>query len=209
MVYSDIIRDMQEKNVGRWMLSSSALLGGLAGAGAVLLFKARKPAIVVTEKEQADDSEQAVTPDDLDKEQLEQLHAATLKASDSCFEIKKLCATVLIPTGTLVSVFTNKRLNAAVFVSGLLVVVAFWLADAVGYFYQRKLRNVMAPIWGRRAARFSEKYEHIPGVVKIGPMRAAFNSSMVYYLILAALIGLGFLLYGMGVIVGSEPGTSQ
>jgi hypothetical protein len=200
---------MEERNVGRWMLASSALLGGLVGAGAVLLYKPTKSGVIVAEQGQAKSTEQTTTPDDLDKGQLEQLHAATLKASDSCFELKKLCATVLIPTGTLVSVFTNKRLNPAVFISGLLVVAAFWLADSVGYFYQRKLRNLMAPIWKRRAARLPENYDHVPSVVEIGPIRAAFNSSMGYYLILAVLIGLGFLLYGMGLIAGSDPGTSQ
>lgn len=29
------------------------------------------------------------TPDELDKMMIEQLHAATLKASDACFELKK------------------------------------------------------------------------------------------------------------------------
>jgi hypothetical protein len=57
--------------------------------------------------------------DELDREQIEQLHAATLKASDSCFELKKLCATVLVPTATVVAVFTDKRLNEAVFIAGL------------------------------------------------------------------------------------------
>ena len=56
----------------------------------------------------------AVTADDLDREQLDQLHTATVKASDSCFELKKPCATVLVPTVTLVAVFTDKRLNQAV-----------------------------------------------------------------------------------------------
>ena len=138
--------------------------------------------------------------DDLDREQINQLHAATLKASDSCFELKKLCATVLVPTGTFVALFTHQKLDDAVFLAGLLVIVAFWLADAVGYFYQRQLRNAMAVIWARRAARCAEAYDHAPAVVKIGPLRAAFNSSMVYYLLLAVLVGIAFTLFHVGVL---------
>jgi hypothetical protein len=147
-----------------------------------------------------DDATTSVTADDLDREQLEQLHAATLKASDSCFELKKLCATVLVPTGTLVAVFTDKKLNIAVFVAGLLVIVAFWLADAVGYFYQRKLRVAMTGIWRRRAATIPGGYNYVPKPSKVGPVRAAFNTSMTYYLILAVLIGGALLLFETGVI---------
>lgn len=136
----------------------------------------------------------AVSADDLDRAQIEQLHATTLKASDSCFELKKLCATVLVPAATLASVLTDKRFNETVFMAGLLVIVAFWLADAVGYFYQRKLRAAMTVIWVRRAARCSEPYDHVPTPAKVGPIGAAFNSSMIYYLILAILLG-GVLLF--------------
>lgn len=103
------------------------------------------------------------------------MHAATLKASDSCFELKRLCATVLVPIATLVSVFTDKRLNDAVFMSAVLVIVAFWLADAVGYFHQRKLREAMTAVWVRRAARCPERYDHVPVPEKVGPIAAAFK----------------------------------
>jgi hypothetical protein len=141
-----------------------------------------------------------VTADDLDKEQLTQLHNATLKASDSCFELKKLCATVLVPTGTLVAVFSNKKLDAAVFGAVLLVIGAFWLADSVGYYYQRKLRIAMTPIWQRRAARCAGGYSYAPDPRPVGPLRAAFNSSMLFYLILAVVLTTGSVLFELGVI---------
>lgn len=141
-----------------------------------------------------------VSADDLDREQIEQLHAATLKASDSCFELKKLCATVLVPIATLVSVFTDKLLNDAVFLAAILVIVAFWLADTVSYFYQRKLRAAMTAIWARRAARCPEGYDHVPRPAKVGPLAAAFNTSMIYYLILVALVGGVFLAFKVGVV---------
>lgn len=137
--------------------------------------------------------------DDLDKEQLTQLHNATLKASDTCFELKKLCATVLVPAGTLVAVFTDKRLDAAVFIAGLLVIAAFWLADSSAYYYQRKLRSAMTPIWKRRAAR-AQNYDYVPSTPAVGPGKAAFNGSMYFYLILAALVLTGFVLFEFGRI---------
>ncbi|MBQ0894650.1 hypothetical protein KBX37_16350 [Micromonospora sp. U56] len=143
--------------------------------------------------------EHKVRADDLDKELIDQLHAATLKASDSCFEIKKLCATVLVPTGTLVALFSGRRLTAAVFVSGLLVICFFWLADAVGYYYQRRLRAAMDVIWRRRAERCEEGWTP-PKTSAVPPFKAAFNGSMTYYALLAAPVLLALFLYAFDVI---------
>ncbi len=54
--------------------------------------------------------------------------------------MKKMCATLLVATATLVSVFSNRSLTSYVFAAGMAVIVSFWLADSVGFFYQRKLR---------------------------------------------------------------------
>ncbi|WP_285750371.1 hypothetical protein [Lentzea sp. NBRC 105346] len=139
------------------------------------------------------------TEDELDKDQLDQLHAATLKASDACFEMKKLCATVLVPTGTLVALLSDRILNAAVFVAAIAVVITFWMADSVAYYYQRRLRNVMDTIWSRRAQRCND-YPHVPAAKHIRPLRALFNGSMSYYFVLLLVLAVAFALYGMGVI---------
>lgn len=136
----------------------------------------------------------------LDKELLDQLHAATLKASDSCFEIKKLCATVVVPVGILVATFSRGQLNPAIFGAGLIVVSVFWLADASAYYYQRKLRNLMAAIWSRRSARLNEEWPHAPREGALGPLRSAFNPSMVFYLFVATAIVVSFFLYKVGAI---------
>jgi hypothetical protein len=143
------------------------------------------------------------TADSLDKEQLDQLHAATLKAADSCFELKKLCATVLVPAGVLVATFSDKKLNPAVFVAGFLVIVAFWIADAFSFYYQRRLRALMREIWVRRAARCAEGYDHVQNVAAVGWFRAAFNSSMIYYLVLAVIVGAALAAYASGLLVGA------
>lgn len=140
------------------------------------------------------------SPDTLDKEQLDQLHAASLKATDSCFELKKLCATVLVPAGVLVATFSEKKLNPAVFVAGFAIIVAFWIADAFSFYYQRRLRVLMKEIWIRRAARCAEDYEHVQQVAAVGWFRAAFNSSMVYYLLLALVVGAAVAGYSLGLL---------
>jgi hypothetical protein len=138
--------------------------------------------------------------DTLDKEQLEQLHAATLKATDSCFELKKLCATVLVPAGVLVATFSDKKLNPAVFVAGFMIIIAFWVADAFSFYYQRRLRVLMKEIWIRRAARCAGDYKHIQEVASVGWFRAAFNSSMIYYLLLAFVVGAALAAYSLGLL---------
>lgn len=137
--------------------------------------------------------------EDLDKELLAQLHNATLKASDVCFEMKKLCATVLVPTVALVSVFSDRKLNLAVFSAAFTVIGCFWLADSVGYYYQRKLRVAMGRIWIRRADRSPDEWTFRPP--KHTPVwRALLNGSMTFYLILFGVTGVATSLYLLGLI---------
>ncbi|MEV1291952.1 hypothetical protein [Pseudonocardia sp. NPDC049635] len=149
-------------------------------------------------------SNEQVTADDLDKELIDQLHAATLKASDSCFEIKKLCATVLVPTGALVAVFSERSLNVAVFIAGIFVILFFWLADAVGYYYQRRLRATMNIAWERRAARCEETWRP-PNTSSVSPLRAAFNGSMTFYALLATPVAIALLFFVTGSIHSPIP----
>ncbi|MEU1211201.1 hypothetical protein ACFYSH_09865 [Streptomyces sp. NPDC005791] len=142
------------------------------------------------------------TAEDLDKEQLEQLHAATLKASEACLELKKLCAVVLVPVGTIITAFGDKKPGPSLFVAGFLVIIAFWIADSFSYYYQRKLRGLMIPIWRRRAARCTEEYLFIPSSGGVGPVRAALNASMAYYFILGLLFGVAAWAYMAGLLSG-------
>ncbi|MFF7890386.1 hypothetical protein ACFZDI_00355 [Streptomyces sp. NPDC007907] len=141
------------------------------------------------------------TADDLDKDQLDQLHAATVKASEACLELKKLCALILVPVGTIIASFGDKKPGAPLFVAGLLVIIGFWVADSFSYYYQRKLRGAMIPIWQRRANRCSP-YPHVPTSGAVTPWRSAFNASMAYYLILALLFVLAAWAYVVGWLDG-------
>ncbi|MEU1965883.1 hypothetical protein ABZ541_19430 [Micromonospora sediminicola] len=177
----------------------AAVAGALAGAATSQALRRSAPPSGLSVEGDEPAPEHKVRADDLDKELIDQLHAATLKASDSCFEMKKLCATVLIPTGTLVALFSGRRLTTAVFVSGLLVIGFFWLADAVGYYYQRRLRAAMDVIWRRRAERCEEGWMP-PNTSAASPFRAAFNGSMTFYALLATPVLLALVLYAFDVI---------
>ncbi|WP_329138139.1 hypothetical protein [Streptomyces sp. NBC_00670] len=142
------------------------------------------------------------TADDLDKDQLDQLHAATLKASEACLELKKLCALILVPVGTIITSFGDKKPGASLFTAGFLVIAAFWIADSFSYFYQRKLRALMVPIWARRAERCPEENVKIPETEAVGRLRAAFNASMAYYLVLGLLFALAAWAYAVGWLDG-------
>ena len=180
-----------------------AAIVSIAVSAAVAWLLGRKPVSNNSNAGDATEKRDRVFADDLDKELIDQLHAATLNASDSCFELKKLCATVLIPTGTLVALFSGRRLNMAAFVAGLFVIGFFWLADAVGYYYQRKLRTGMESIWLRRAERCEEPWKP-PHTEKVSPVRAAFNGSMTFYALLAIPVLIAMLLYLSDLIASPD-----
>ncbi|MGY3201254.1 hypothetical protein [Streptomyces sp. TE5632] len=145
------------------------------------------------------------TADDLDKEQLDQLHAATLKASEACLELKKLCALILVPVGTIITSFGDKKPGPSLFAAGLMVIIAFWVADSFSYFYQRKIRGAMVDIWQRRVQRCPAGENPPPSVPTSGAVtawRAAFNASMAYYAILGVLFALASWAYAVGWLDG-------
>jgi hypothetical protein len=157
-----------------------------------------------------------VTEDELDKISIEQLHAVVLELSKNCFELKKLCATILIAASTLLATFTNKQLDPSVFVGGLIIISFFWILDAQSYYYQEKIRARMKTLSEQRARRVNPN-TIIAGVgMPIAPTRTAetrrrrslFNASMLFYLLLASLDLIVWLSYALG-LVNSFPGGSK
>jgi hypothetical protein len=148
-----------------------------------------------------------LTAAEIDKLRIDQLHAATLKASDSCFEMKKMCATLLVATGSLIAVFTNKSLSDGVFVAGLAVITSFWLADSVGYYYQRRLRAHMDALIAHHATQLPDTYPFLPAL-EVNAIKAAFNGSMAFYLLLAVPVIAGWILWSLDVIASSPPTTN-
>lgn len=148
--------------------------------------------------------------DDLDKEQIDQLHAVTLQVSSNCFELKKLCATVLVAAGTLVVTLTRRQLDSALFIAGLVVVLLFWVADTQSYYIQAKLRNRMKELQQARARRFRAlrgyAAEGVGIPIETPPtqvrrvIQAFFNASMLYYFLIVTVLSAAWAMYGCGVI---------
>ena len=137
--------------------------------------------------------------DELDWKDVDQLHQAILQISKSCFEYKKLCISFLGVSTALIVKFTENSLNHTVFVLGLLICVGFWISDATGYYFQKKLRKRL----DERMCSIAERnnytpYERPPN--EESTMKALFNGSMVfYYVLLMILFVIWWLCYQFGV----------
>jgi hypothetical protein len=136
--------------------------------------------------------------DELDKDQIQQLHGMLLQVANNCFEVKKLCATALVATATLIATFGNRQLRPAIFPVALVVVVLFWITDAQSYYYQEKIRARMKQLQQRRVDRAGLTYR-VDGVgmqfvarpTRITKLlRAMVNESMLYYVVLAVIDGV-------------------
>jgi hypothetical protein len=125
-------------------------------------------------------------------EQVDQLHAAVLAASSNCFELKKLCATVVVPAMVLIQNFVKPAadrgdgfLDPIFFIAGGVIISFFWFADAVSYFYQAKIRKLMDAVaveWQSEAGAI--KPRHIawePGRRPPTWLNSLFNPSMYFY----------------------------
>lgn len=146
----------------------------------------------------------------MDQQQIDQLHAATLQVSGNCFELKKLCATVLVAAGTLIATLSDRELDHALFVGGLVIVAVFWTADAQSYFIQAKLRSRMRDLQRVRVQRIAELGPY--GVDGVGlpinvdsvkwrrVIHSFFNASMLYYLLIAVVVASAWVAYGTGLI---------
>ena len=149
--------------------------------------------------------------DGLDKISIDQMHKAVLQFSSNCFELKKLCATVLVSAATLIATFTNKQLDLSIFVAGLIVTLFFWLLDSQSYYYQEKLRAYMKIKAENLAARHNQKVV-VDGVglplseererrkVETRVLSSLFNSSMFFYLVIAVIIILLAIIFKLGYI---------
>lgn len=156
-----------------------------------------------------------MTQDDLDTQSINQLHAVVLEMSKSCFELKKLCATVLGASITLIASFTKQSLDPSLFVGATLVIAFFWIADAQSYYYQEKVRIRMKELQDGILSR-SSGLRLVDGVgMPISTQRSArshwkrvvhsaFNWSMTFYGGLIALVVIVSVLYYLEIISTSS-----
>ena len=138
--------------------------------------------------------------DELDWKDVDQLHQATLQISKSCFEYKKLCISFLGVSTALIVKFTENSLNHTVFVLGLLICVGFWISDATGYYFQKKLRKQLDERMYSIANRNNySSYARPPN--KASTLKSLFNGSMVfYYVLILTIFVIWGLCYRLGVI---------
>ena len=87
-----------------------------------------------------------MTQAEIDKESIKQLHRVVLGLSKSCFELKKLCATVVGSSLVLFAAFTSQRIDYVFFAGSAVIIVFFWIADSQSYYYQEKIRLRMKEI---------------------------------------------------------------
>ena len=119
--------------------------------------------------------------EDLEKEEREQLHRATLALSQQSFETKRLLVTVLIAVATVCGAVFRDNYNVLIdnrvpLCLGLLVIITlFWIMDGMTNFYTNRLRYNIDKIRNqtRKSYGISEDSVHMNHV--FGKMPPKFN----------------------------------
>jgi hypothetical protein len=149
--------------------------------------------------------------DELDWKLFDQLHGVVSQISNFCFETKKFCVTTEFVVLTLLAKFTADKLDHSLFITGLVIAFCFWFLDAVGYYYQVKLRGMMEAIRLRLSKRNSQQIIGLGGAAIIASDRterpvlrrlvdAVFNHSMWLYVFLIGIDAVVWGLFVTGVI---------
>jgi hypothetical protein len=131
--------------------------------------------------------------DEIEWTEIDQLHAATLQLSNSCYEYKKICVTFLGVAITALTAITKGIINDNYFLLSIIIIIGFLISDVLSYYYQRKLRGIMDKKIGKIAIRNDIQGYEI-STLKMSRMGALFNPSMIlYYMLLGLSIGAWFL----------------
>jgi TPP-dependent 2-oxoacid decarboxylase len=137
--------------------------------------------------------------DEIDFEKANQMHAAALQISKTCFDFKKLCVSFIGVAMAFIIKFTDKNVDHSMFAVGLVLIIGFLISDATAYYYQKSLRRRISIQFKQIAIR-----NQIPDMAESEEatvINALLNPSMSLYYILAALfIGswIGFSLGWLG-----------
>jgi hypothetical protein len=135
----------------------------------------------------------------LDQNSINQLHAAVLQVSQTCYDIKKLCATIIgsVVAGVvgLAQVQPDVRISYPFFLVGVAISTFFWFLDAQNYLLQRRMRERMKEL-SDNIARRSGFMMLVDGVgMPISSnskktnalIKSTFNSSMIFYYLLTSI----------------------
>lgn len=132
------------------------------------------------------ENQAAKTNDVIDWKIVDQLHDATLKISNDCFEYKKLCVAVVAGVIALMVKFGSEDNLEFVFAVCGLVCLGFWFSDSTAYFYQRSLRRRMTEKINKIAERNGAALEE--NIEAPEMWSSMFNRSMSLYFVLLAVI---------------------
>ncbi len=132
---------------------------------------------------------------------IDQLHAATLQISQSCFEYKKLCVGFLAAAMTVIIKFTENSIDHSLFLIPISIVFGFWLADSTAYFFQRATRKKMETEMSKIESRNQIENENKP-YTSVSKFEALFNGSMTLYYVLFLISLIWWISFECGWIGG-------
>ena len=144
--------------------------------------------------------------DSFDRNEIEQLHRATLGFSKQCFDLKKLCVTVEISACALaVTIFRDaygdNELFFALKLIALFTPLLFYSLDVCTFYYQDKLRKCMFDIENKIRKRngiqlkTNDRFSESNHTRKMRIFRSVTNESNIIYwgLIVFAILFIIFI----------------
>ena len=149
--------------------------------------------------EAVDNEYKRTATDEIDWVEVEQLHEATLKISQNCFEFKKLCIALIGVAAVALVKLTSNNLDPSYFVVPFLIAFGFWIADFTAYHYQRVNRKRMNARLQTIATRNTVTESDIKPV-EVNWFRSMFNLSMSLYFVLMTFSAVGLMLLIKGYI---------
>lgn len=138
------------------------------------------------------DEPKKTTHDELNWAEINQLHAATIEISKTCFEYKKLCVSLIGIGATLLTKFGTEPFSQINFAVAIMICIGFWIADSTAFYYQRSLRDAMNKKMQAIAKR-NDIQDYGTRNLESSKFHALFNESMTLYFALIAVIGFGWV----------------
>jgi hypothetical protein len=136
--------------------------------------------------------------DEIDFAKAEQMHAAALQISKTCFDFKKLCVSFVGVAMAFLIKFTNNHIDHSLFVVGLVLIFGFWISDATAYYYQKSLRHKIDSQFEQIANR--NQINDMPQSANPSVLGSLFNLSMILYFVFGALFVGSWFAFSIGWI---------
>lgn len=129
--------------------------------------------------------------DEIHWNKISQLHEATLQISNSCFEFKKLCVSLIGISVIFLGKIMGTDLDSSYFFVPLLICIGFWIADSTAYYYQRVTRNNMTKLF-KSIADDNELTDLNLSEIEVNWKMSLFNNSMSLYYVFIVFLFIGW-----------------